>query len=457
MTGQCVSTPPQKRWKLHAVQPVAYRLCLGQGAAHGGQVTRPAPVQAQPRQRTLHVRHAPQQLAQPVGERPFNTPAHRFQPLADHRKVARRRGDPPFQQPRPARCHRPVDHRQQRSGPPARHGRGQFEVPARRGVDLHQPCAGLLLRGLQQRQPALLRDVEIIDQRAHGGQFRPGKRPEPRQGLHREGAAQALLCRARLEGRRAQHRRLDPQIAQYLAQGLVHLVGNQHLRGGKPRQFRADPCLSQRHHVKRAGGDIRPRQRPFVSDIAQSAQEVVPPRLQQRVLRQRARRHQPHHVALHHRLVAALLRLFGTFELFAHRNAESLADQRQQIALRRVHRDAAHRDVVAVVLAAFRQGDVQRLGRRHRVVKEHLVEVTHPVEQQRVGVLRLDLQILCHHRCDVGHGPSLPLGPKRYIRPVALRKGRSGRRQAAAVALVALPRPFPHCCPVKPEVMRPDT
>jgi hypothetical protein len=50
------------------------------------------------------------------------------------------------------------------------------------------------------------------------------------------------------------------------------------------------------------------------------------------------------------------------------------------------------------MLAALGQRDVQRLGRRDRIVEEHLVEIAHPVEQQRVRILRLDLQVLRHHR-----------------------------------------------------------
>jgi hypothetical protein len=50
------------------------------------------------------------------------------------------------------------------------------------------------------------------------------------------------------------------------------------------------------------------------------------------------------------------------------------------------------------MLAALGQRDVQRLGRRDRVVEEHLVEIAHPVEQKRVWMTRLDLQILRHHR-----------------------------------------------------------
>jgi hypothetical protein len=52
------------------------------------------------------------------------------------------------------------------------------------------------------------------------------------------------------------------------------------------------------------------------------------------------------------------------------------------------------------MLAALGQRDVQRLGRRDRIVEEHLVEIAHPVEQQRIRDARLDLQILRHHRRD---------------------------------------------------------
>ena len=52
------------------------------------------------------------------------------------------------------------------------------------------------------------------------------------------------------------------------------------------------------------------------------------------------------------------------------------------------------------MLAALGQRDVQRLGGGGGVVEEHLVEIAHPVEQQRIGMLRLDLQILRHHRRD---------------------------------------------------------
>ena len=54
------------------------------------------------------------------------------------------------------------------------------------------------------------------------------------------------------------------------------------------------------------------------------------------------------------------------------------------------------------MLAALGQRDVERRRRMNRVVKEELVKIAHPVEQERVWVAPLDLQILRHHRGGVG-------------------------------------------------------
>jgi predicted transcriptional regulator len=53
--------------------------------------------------------------------------------------------------------------------------------------------------------------------------------------------------------------------------------------------------------------------------------------------------------------------------------------------------------------------DVEQCRGAARIVKEHLVEIAHAIEQQHIGVLRLDAQVLLHHRgvrsqCSVGVG-----------------------------------------------------
>ena len=59
---------------------------------------------------------------------------------------------------------------------------------------------------------------------------------------------------------------------------------------------------------------------------------------------------------------------------------------------------AGHLDRLAGRGAALGQRDVHQLCRTHGVLEEQLVEVPHAIEQQLVGMLRLDAQILLHHR-----------------------------------------------------------
>ena len=78
----------------------------------------------------------------------------------------------------------------------------------------------------------------------------------------------------------------------------------------------------------------------------------------------------------------------------------ALRDQPVQVILGALHRHAAHRDVVAGVLAALGEHDAERARGDFRVLEEQLVEVAHPVEQQQPRIGRLDFEVLLHHRRD---------------------------------------------------------
>ncbi len=69
-----------------------------------------------------------------------------------------------------------------------------------------------------------------------------------------------------------------------------------------------------------------------------------------------------------------------------------------QIFFRALDRHAAHRNVLAQILAALCQHDAERARGGFGVVEEQFVEVAHPVEQQQAGVAGLDLDVLFHHR-----------------------------------------------------------
>ena len=88
-----------------------------------------------------------------------------------------------------------------------------------------------------------------------------------------------------------------------------------------------------------ASSRAEPRARAMASEI------IVAPRVEQRVFGERAGRDQPHDVAAHDALGAALLRLRRILDLLADRDAVAERDQPMQIFVGALDRHAAHRDV----------------------------------------------------------------------------------------------------------------
>ena len=154
-----------------------------------------------------------------------------------------------------------------------------------------------------------------------------------------------------------------------------------------------------------AGRDIDPGQREAVlvggrAGARQRQEVIIAAGVEKRILRQRSGRHQPHHVAAHDALGAALARLGRVLELLAHGDAMAERDQAMQIFVGALDRDAAHRNVAAEMFAALGQHDAERARSDLGVVEEQLVEIAHPVEQQAIRIGGLDLDILLHHRRD---------------------------------------------------------
>ena len=95
-------------------------------------------------------------------------------------------------------------------------------------------------------------------------------------------------------------------------------------------------------------------------------------------------------------------------------------DQPVQIVLGTLDRNPAHRDVAIEMLAALGEHDAERAAGDLGVLEEQFVEIPHPVEQQAIGIRRLDLQVLRHHRAGAAGVPRGEAAP-------ALR-GRAGIR-----------------------------
>ncbi|MPM71391.1 hypothetical protein SDC9_118356 [bioreactor metagenome] len=113
---------------------------------------------------------------------------------------------------------------------------------------------------------------------------------------------------------------------------------------------------------------------------------------QQLAVRQRAGRDHAHHLALHRPLGRAhLAHLLGNRHRFAH------LDEATQIVLQRVKGHPRHDDRLARRLPTLRERDIQQPRGLLGIRVEQLVKIAHAIEEQGVGVLCLQCQVLRHH------------------------------------------------------------
>ena len=148
----------------------------------------------------------------------------------------------------------------------------------------------------------------------------------------------------------------------------------------------------------------RPRQPEALAATRHCEQHGVALLGEQVALGQRPRRDDANHLALDRPLART-----DFADLLADRDRLAELHEPGQVGVDRVVRHAGHRDRLAGTGAARRQGDVEEAVRLLRVVVEELVEIAHPVEDERVGMIGLDAQPLLHHRrvCrQIGHGRS---------------------------------------------------
>ena len=138
-------------------------------------------------------------------------------------------------------------------------------------------------------------------------------------------------------------------------------------------------------------------------------QEIALARIEQGVVGHGAGRDDPRHLAADEPL--GQLRVF---DLLADGRPHSGGDQLAQIALQLVVGKAGHGDGVFALFAAG-QREVEHAGGRLGVVVEHLVEVAHAKQQERIGTRPFRFLVLLHHGSD-GHS----MLPRRTVAGVAL-------------------------------------
>ncbi len=377
---------------------------------------------------------------------------HRVEARLDRVPIGQRRGQPRRELARPGAGHGAVDGGQQASLPLARRRPCQLEAGAARRVDDEdRPGAGSARR-TKHRRLTDLRQIDIAEHGAGRGQLGAGEPAERGKLGDPEPTFQGPLSGEAVEGR-GRHRsrggpgKLDPALELRVGEKPV---GDNHLARGETHELARE--IEARHlaDLEFAGRDVEggERDRPRRTDrpslgaggTKEPGQIIAGPRVEERLLRQRSRRDKAHDVSAHDRLAAPLSRFGRILELLAHGDPVAEPDQALEILVGAVDRNAAHGNVLALMLAPLGQHDAERAGGNDGVLEKELVEVAHPVPEQTVGVGGLDLEELRHGRRRL-HGRR---------RACAERVGAAGHRCALGRCVGGLRGRPPHASPVSP-------
>ena len=113
---------------------------------------------------------------------------------------------------------------------------------------------------------------------------------------------------------------------------------------------------------------------------------------QQRIIGQRAWRHDAHDLALDRSLAGCRVA-----DLLANGDGLARSHESGQILFYSVHRDARHRNGSTVGGAALGECQSKQPGTPLSILVEHFIEIPHPVEQQQRTRLRFEAKVLLHH------------------------------------------------------------
>ncbi len=373
----------------------------GQGLAQGGRLARAQPAEHGAAAEPLRIAHRAQQLAQPgpaLG--PLQQLRHRLEPQLDGRRLAQRLPQPAPQQAAAPGRHRAVEDAEQR---PVAAGAARrledLQVRQRRGVEDEGRGAVADRQAAHVPQPALLGALGVVERRG-GGPHRglAGLEPEAAHGRDAQMALQQVTRLALIQPLSV----LQPADAQAVALRPLPDPGRQPLPRLHQQQLtgRVEAQIVEGLAVvgpaadeERAGRDVEKRGGGPAVVAGQRREEVLLRPGQQLGVAQGAGGDDPGHLPAHQ-----TLGLGGLLHLVADRHLEAGAHRLGEVDFEGVVRHPAHRRFA--LGAALPRGERHLQQRRGAlgVLEEQLVEVAHPVEQQGVRMLRLELQIVAQHR-----------------------------------------------------------
>ena len=382
-----------------AERPVQGRQCA-QGGAQLRQIPRPRRPQRHPGEYPLQVADRAQRLRQPFVAGRLDERCDGVITQAQRPVVAQGTMQPAPQQAASHGGGRAIEHARQREFRPPGEALVELQIAARGGIHDERRVALLGGDGQQMGQRGLLG-------LAHIGEQRPRRRNRRRL----VGAAEApQIVGAELLGERAGGRfsielpgrtpapgPIRPGLligAPGGAQGGLAAFGRQNFRRPQALELRIEGGRgAELHHAEPAAGQIEPGETEAPLSRAHAREHVVAPLIEEGLVRNGAGRDDAHHLAFHRSLGFP-----GFAALLADGDGLTLAHQFRQVGVERDDGHAGHGNRSAGGRAALGERDVEQLRGAARVLVEHLVEVAHAVEQQHVRVLRLDAQVLLHHR-----------------------------------------------------------
>ena len=305
--------------------------------------------------------------------------------------LAQRVRQPLAQRPAAHAAAAAVQQRQQRGCVLAAQRARQFEVAVRAGRQ-RQQIAGALHRQPGHVAQRLALGVLGVAQQC-GGRRMGGVqvlRAEAGQRRHLQLLAQLALAERAVElpawarGERAAVGRQRGRRVAAIVQDLGRV---------QPRQPAGQIGFAAFAQAEAPAGQPQPGQADDLSLAVHRQQQRVGALGQQFAVGDGAGRDHAHHLAFHRPLGSG-----HVADLLGHRHRLAELDQPAQVAFHRVHRHAGHDHRLSGRLPTRGQGDVEQPVRLARVVEEQLVEIAHAIEDERVRELRLDAQVLLHHR-----------------------------------------------------------
>ena len=305
------------------------------------------------------------------------------------------------------------------------HGQqGSLELAVARGLDEFEvaPRLGIEMQVVVQHDGANAREgdrlgalrlarvhEDLVDGLARERAILQAERfqaPDP------EGLAQAVLERLGGEpfrghggGGRLQRKNLVPAITERgppaacgrpspgcRFEGLAR-EGHQELAGLDPGQFGPQLVFALALRGDQfARRQIAVGQAEAVLPAGDGREEVVPAIGDQASLDDGPGRHDPYDLPTNESL-----RLPGVLHLLADGDAEAALDESGQVVLDGVMRYARHRHAAILAGVSARERQLELACREYGILEEELVEVSHPVEQQPLGMLVLEGAVMGQH------------------------------------------------------------